>query len=807
MPRPLRAIGPLAALLTTVTAVGLVLTGTGAANADAAPAIALSPGSGSATTPPTVSGSLANDCPASSDAVTFFFVAPGATGATPDTLAAGYAHAVGSGGTQAPANTYFWTSTSLAGVGATQSATLPFGSLYNMNPLTPLKDGLASLASIATGDWTVIGYCEDNGATEAPDESTGSAVSASTTLTITDAAGDWTSSTTAPAGPVSTTTTLTGKSGSTLGSVDLSAAVTAADTAGDDAVGTVNFFENGSTTPLNPAPIVVTNGTATWSGAGVAGDYGAVPFAAEFTPADATAFSPSTSPNVNVGVTEADVTITVAAKADPKVATSTDVTYAESGLPSSDTQYVYILPIVDGSPISAGTETGATSAGIPLSGGHAAYTATGLKAGIHKFSAELVNRAGETNSAYVVSANTVDVTTAATSKSLTATAPKLSGTDRVGATLIATPGTSTPSGATASYSWKLPTGAVIGTNRTLVVPTTASGKKVTLTVTWKKSGYTGVAKTVTASIAATTKPAVSTLYGADRFATAIAVSKDTFPVAGSAKVVFVASGENFPDALSAAPAAAKLGGPLLLTQPTSLPSAVAGEIKRLGPSKIVIVGETAAVSSSVQSALSRIAPTTRIGGADRYATSLAIAKYAYGTKASGAFIATGATFPDALSAAAYAGSKGWPVLLVNGTAKSAPSSVTGWLRNAKVSKVEIAGGTAAVSTGVANSVKSATRLTPTRLGGADRYATSQLISAQFSGAADAYLATGLTFPDALTGAAAAADLGSPLYVIPSTCVPGAVLSKTTSWKTGTIKALGGPAALAEPAIEDLRKCS
>ncbi|HYI50974.1 MAG TPA: cell wall-binding repeat-containing protein, partial [Microbacterium sp.] len=49
--------------------------------------------------------------------------------------------------------------------------------------------------------------------------------------------------------------------------------------------------------------------------------------------------------------------------------------------------------------------------------------------------------------------------------------------------------------------------------------------------------------------------------GPDRYATSAAISAKTFP--GTVPVVFIASGQVFPDALSAAPAASRLGGPIL----------------------------------------------------------------------------------------------------------------------------------------------------------------------------------------------------------------------------------------------------
>jgi len=128
-----------------------------------------------------------------------------------------------------------------------------------------------------------------------------------------------------------------------------------------------------------------------------------------------------------------------------------------------------------------------------------------------------------------------------------------------------------------------------------------------------------------------TAPSSSTviqrLAGADRYSTAAAISRSRF--GGGASTVFIATGASFPDALAGAPAAAKANGPILLTAKDALPSATATELYRLKPSKIVILGGSAAVSSAVASRLSSYAGTVvRWWGADRYGTAAAVSKAA-----------------------------------------------------------------------------------------------------------------------------------------------------------------------------------
>ncbi|WP_349899494.1 cell wall-binding repeat-containing protein [Parafrigoribacterium soli] len=303
--------------------------------------------------------------------------------------------------------------------------------------------------------------------------------------------------------------------------------------------------------------------------------------------------------------------------------------------------------------------------------------------------------------------------------------------------------------------------------------------------------------------------AVTRVSGVDRYATAAQISLAGYP--GTAPIVYVAAGTNYPDALAAAPIAALKGGPLLLTMPTTLPTVVADAIKRLKPQKIVIVGGSNAVSSGVEASLRLLAPTTlRLAGTDRYDTARAIIEDAYRvapgaySPVSSAYIATGSNYPDALSAAAAAGARGVPVILVNGTASSVDAASLALIRLLGISNVTIAGGTAVVSAGVESSLRSA-GLTVSRKGGVDRFQTSQFVNEAFTSATQALFATGYQFPDALAGAALAGARKAPLYAVPSTCVPVAVLDRLSSLNVTSITLLGGENALTA-AVQSLAPC-
>jgi putative cell wall-binding protein len=91
---------------------------------------------------------------------------------------------------------------------------------------------------------------------------------------------------------------------------------------------------------------------------------------------------------------------------------------------------------------------------------------------------------------------------------------------------------------------------------------------------------------------------VTRLAGADRYATAAAVSASHWP-ADSPVTVFVATGETFADALAAVPYAAALKVPLLLTSPSALSPPTASEFLRLDPTEVIVLGSTGSIASRV----------------------------------------------------------------------------------------------------------------------------------------------------------------------------------------------------------------
>jgi putative cell wall-binding protein len=113
-------------------------------------------------------------------------------------------------------------------------------------------------------------------------------------------------------------------------------------------------------------------------------------------------------------------------------------------------------------------------------------------------------------------------------------------------------------------------------------------------------GTSAVGESVRRAIQDATGRSVVRLAGVDRFATAVAISREFF---GGPRSVYLATGTNFPDALSAVPAAGRAGSPLLLVQRDRVPPSVAAELVRLHPPRCYLSGGTAVISDAVVSQL------------------------------------------------------------------------------------------------------------------------------------------------------------------------------------------------------------
>lgn len=340
-------------------------------------------------------------------------------------------------------------------------------------------------------------------------------------------------------------------------------------------------------------------------------------------------------------------------------------------------------------------------------------------------------------------------------------------------------------------AYRLPSFAPRGFDVTFDV--SAASHVVCMTVlNYPRDTYTpaGSCQTVTSKGALTS----TRIQGGDRYESAAAVSRTAFPT--SAPVVVVASGEAFPDALASGPVAAKLGGPLLLTQGTALTAPTKAEIARLKPSKIIVSGGTASINDAVVNELKKLAGSVvRVSGADRYETSRKLASYAF-SSASVAFVASGDTFPDGLSAGAGAAGRGAPLLLVSSGPTAADAATGSLVKSLKATAVRVVGGTAVVSASTLNTVKASVADTQ-RVAGADRFLTSVAVAKNYfpTATSQVFVVNGLNFPDGLVSAPLAAVKKAPVFLSPGHCLNREVLTQMDRLGASQLTLIGGTTSL------------
>lgn len=212
----------------------------------------------------------------------------------------------------------------------------------------------------------------------------------------------------------------------------------------------------------------------------------------------------------------------------------------------------------------------------------------------------------------------------------------------------------------------------------------------------------GGAKAVSTNVDAQLKAAgyhVVRYGGVDRYATALEVAREVMKASGQ---VVVASGVNFPDALSAGPLAARKGAAIVLSGDGALDPATAAFVS--AHQSITAVGGPAA--TAVRSAVNLSTKNFQdLHGHDRYETSTIVAAAMdAGTIPSGVGIANGLNFPDALSGGAFEANAGQPLLLTDPLNLSSPvaAQLIGW--RGRLPQLTVFGGASAISGNVGDEI-------------------------------------------------------------------------------------------------------
>lgn len=285
---------------------------------------------------------------------------------------------------------------------------------------------------------------------------------------------------------------------------------------------------------------------------------------------------------------------------------------------------------------------------------------------------------------------------------------------------------------------------------------------------------------------------IKRLAGSTRYDTMVSVVSEGAWSAGG--TVIVASGENYPDALSASGLAGVYGAPIVLTEGNKLSLQATEQIRSLRPSRIIVVGGLSVISGNVLVSLQGIcSKVSRIAGATRTDTSSALYRDGGNAWGSTAIVVSAANYPDALSVSPYAYAEKAPVFLCD--------PVTGLTDEQRVAlknfkRVLVVGGENAVPSRFVQDLPGVIRGA-----GATRYETSMAVAdwGLSNGLREDAIvyAAGLNFPDALTAGPLAGRNGSVLLLVDSSS--NSTVSYSVKFRGKTTKAwiVGGTSAVSQ----------
>jgi putative cell wall-binding protein len=274
-----------------------------------------------------------------------------------------------------------------------------------------------------------------------------------------------------------------------------------------------------------------------------------------------------------------------------------------------------------------------------------------------------------------------------------------------------------------------------------------------------------VASAAIMGILGTTKvyaaPTVDRYGGINRYETSAKVCDAGWNSDNSYAVLV--NGENYPDALSAAPLAKKYNAPILLTGTQVLNPYTSSELTRLNVKNVFIVGGKYVVSQSIEDALkAKGIKVTRISGIDRYNTAIQVAGKV-GNPGEVALV-NGNDFKDGMTIASIAALKGMPIILTDGGYM--PTSVKKYLGNgSKFKQIYVLGDQNTISDSVISGLSNAKRV-----GTGNAYGKNVSIIDAFQNEIDTstlYIASARGFADSLSASAMAPQTSSPVLFVDS----------------------------------------
>ena len=244
----------------------------------------------------------------------------------------------------------------------------------------------------------------------------------------------------------------------------------------------------------------------------------------------------------------------------------------------------------------------------------------------------------------------------------------------------------------------------------------------------------------------------------------------------STSVVYLVNEYASASVLSSVTAAAAGGGVVILTSGATLSAELRGELARLRPERIVIVGTTRQVPLTIArqaNAIVGASSVTRLASADAALISRSLLARAWSATTPVIYVTSGADLAGSLAASSAAAAIDAPLVTVSPTARTMDALTLAAIARLKPAEIRVVG---ALHTAMLRQLRGVAPVTTlTTAGGVP---VDVAVNAQAFVSADrVFVTTRVGLASALGAAPSAGTTASPIYTIPNTCVPEAVLDE------------------------------
>lgn len=301
-------------------------------------------------------------------------------------------------------------------------------------------------------------------------------------------------------------------------------------------------------------------------------------------------------------------------------------------------------------------------------------------------------------------------------------------------------------------------------------------------------------------------------YGLTRYETSVSIAEaffiSNYGTSGSFDSVVLASGADFPDALSGSYLAIKNKAPIIMINPNSKSandytiSYIKTFLKDGGT--VYVLGGTSAVPNSSIKVLKENYKVVRIGGGERFETNINILKKTVknGSIGDDLIVCSGRGYADALSASAV----GKPIFLVDQNTGELTDAQIEFLKTQNFKNIYIIGGKVAVPKSIEKKIKSICKdAIFTRIEGQNRYETSIAVANQFfESPSKMTIASGENFPDGLCGGPLSNSLGAPI-ILTTESMKSLANKYVTDNSVSRVMVLGGSSVLSDSLVKGIKK--